>query len=235
MDGGACSSSTQGPQAPPSPPRSVANVAENALYSRGVADLEVSGSTFSDNKALGSLSAGDAAFGVSHDIDVHDNTMSGNRAGLRLYTGTSTVTFTKNTVSGQPSTVVAAPAHGVTVASNTVTQSEPAESQAAVMAAPLYEDAATSGSYSSSDIDVRDNTFKGTGTWIRSAPGRERTRRRPPDPAGPAARRRQHLPGGLDRRTELRERGGRRRHRSHGEPGPPARGGHPRRRRRARL
>ncbi|WP_240654056.1 right-handed parallel beta-helix repeat-containing protein [Streptomyces sp. AcE210] len=158
----------------------VANVSEYGIHGRSVTNLDVGASHFADMGAVGMLSAVDAATGVSEDIGIHDTVMSGNGGGLRLNSGTCDVRFTKNTVSGQPSTVVAAPAHDVTVADNTVTQAG-AEGQAAVMVTPLYEDAARAGSYSSSGITVRDNTFRGESTFLQAGSA---------DPSAPDAQRR---------------------------------------------
>ncbi|MHC5258083.1 right-handed parallel beta-helix repeat-containing protein [Streptomyces sp. UC4497] len=158
----------------------VANISEYGIHGRSVTNLDVGASRFADMGAVGMLSALDAATGVSEDIDIHDSVMSGNGGGLRLNSGTRDVRFTRNTVSGQPSTVVAAPAHDVTVADNTVTQ-DGAGGQAAVMATPLYEDAARPGSYSSSGITVRDNIFRGEGTFVQAGSA---------DPSTPDAQRR---------------------------------------------
>nr|WP_237500134.1 right-handed parallel beta-helix repeat-containing protein [Streptomyces sp. SID8379] len=158
----------------------VANISEYGIHGRSVTNLDVGASRFADMGAVGMLSALDAATGVSEDIDIHDTVMTGNGGGLRLNSGTRDVRFTKNAVSGQPSTVLAAPAHDVTVADNTVTQTG-AEGQAAVMVTPLYEDAARAGSYSSSGITVRDNTFRGEGTFLQAGSA---------DPSAPDAQRR---------------------------------------------
>jgi hypothetical protein len=149
----------------------VSNVVEYALYGRSLTNLDVSASTFTGNRAVGNLLVTTPASGVSRDIRVHDVTMTDNRGGLNLYTGTSDVRFTDNIVSGQPYTILAAPAHDVTVSDNSITQSGAAD-QAAIMVVPLFEDGAKPGSYSSSAIAVLDNQFTGTGTWIQvGSPG----------------------------------------------------------------
>ncbi|WP_172892204.1 right-handed parallel beta-helix repeat-containing protein [Jatrophihabitans sp. GAS493] len=144
----------------------VSGVSEYALYGRSVSHLSVSGSTLTNNAAVGNLVVTTAGSGISHDINIHDNTMTGNTRGLNLYTGTSNVTFAHNTVSGQRYVVSAAPAHGVTIANNTITQTG-ATDEAAVMVTPLYEDGDHPGSYSSSGITVSDNVFHGDGTWVQ--------------------------------------------------------------------
>ncbi len=158
----------------------VANVVEYGIYGRSVANLDVSGSTFTDNRAVGNLFVIDPAASISHDINIHNNVMTGNRGGLNLYTGTSAVRFTNNTVTGQPYVISAAPAHDVLIADNTITLPQTG-GEAAVMVTPLFEDGAQPGSYSSSGIQVRDNTFTGSGTALQVGS---------PDPTSPDAARR---------------------------------------------
>ncbi|MGB3442605.1 MAG: right-handed parallel beta-helix repeat-containing protein [Actinophytocola sp.] len=158
----------------------VSGVSEYAIYGRSSSGLDLSGSTITGNAAVGDLVVTTAGAGISHDINIHDNTMTNNQRGVNLYTGTTNVTFTRNTISGQRYVISAAPAHNVTIADNTVTQLG-SEDEAAVMVAPLYEDGDRPGSYSSSDIKVVDNVFHGQGTWVQVGS---------PDPTTPDAGRR---------------------------------------------
>ncbi len=158
----------------------VANVSEYGLYGRSASNVEVSGSTFRDNRVVGNFVVLSPTATVSHDINIHDNVMTGNRNGLNLYSGTSAVQFTGNTVTGQPYAILAAPAHDVTIAGNAIALPGSA-GQAALMITPLYEDAAVPGSYASSGIQIRDNTFTGEGTALQVGS---------PDPSTPDAARR---------------------------------------------
>ncbi|ANJ25990.1 hypothetical protein ATC03_03815 [Agromyces aureus] len=156
----------------------VANVVERALYGRSVSDLDVSASTFTSNAAVGVFVVTTPENGISHDIVVHDNLMTDNGGGIGVLQGTTAVQILRNTASGQPDFVTAGGAHDLLVAENTVDQSDEA---VAITVAPLWEDGAQPGSYSSSGVRVQGNTFSGGGTWIASGTA---------DPAAPDAARR---------------------------------------------
>lgn len=144
----------------------VAGLVEYALYGRSVRNLDVSASTLSGNSAVGLLVVTTPANGISHDIKVHDNTMTGNDGGIQVLQGTTGVQITGNTISGQPTAVIAGPAHDLLISGNAIDQAG-ADGFAAITVAPLWEDGALSGSYSSSGIRVTGNTFTGGGTWLR--------------------------------------------------------------------
>lgn len=156
----------------------VGGVVERALYGRSVSDLDVGSSSFAGNAAVGVFVVTTPENGISHDIVIHDNVMTGNGAGIEVLQGTTATQVLRNTVTGQPSVVTAGGAHDLRVAENIIDQ--PAGS-VAVRVAPLWEDGETSGSYSSSDVRVQRNIFTGAGTSI--AVGTE-------DPASPEAARR---------------------------------------------
>ncbi|TCK60187.1 right-handed parallel beta-helix repeat-containing protein [Curtobacterium sp. PhB136] len=143
----------------------VANVSEYGVYARSSADLDIGTSVFRDNGAVGNIVVTVPADGISHDVVIHDSTMTDNRGGVNLSAGTRDVRFTDNVVTGQPAVITAAPAHDVVISGNTVTQTS--ADATAVVVVPTYEDGADPGSYSSSGIEVRDNRFSGSGTWIR--------------------------------------------------------------------
>ena len=143
----------------------VANLVEYGLYGRSVAHLDVSATTFTNNSAVGLFIVTTPANGISHDIAIHGTTMTGNDDGILALQGTTAVTVSGNTVSGQPNVVTAGPAHDLLVTGNTITQAGDPD-QAAVTVAPLWEDGSLAGSYSSSSIRVTRNTFSGNGTWI---------------------------------------------------------------------
>lgn len=145
----------------------VADVVEFGVYARSSGDVEVTDSVFTDNAGAGSFSVHPSGGGPSHDITLSDNTMTGNTLGVNLNTGTTDVTFTRNTVAGQRYAVSMAPAHDVIIAHNTVRQADSEPGEAAIMVRPLHEDAGAPGSYSSSGVVVRDNVFRGGGTWIK--------------------------------------------------------------------
>ncbi|MEV0645387.1 right-handed parallel beta-helix repeat-containing protein [Phytomonospora sp. NPDC050363] len=155
----------------------VSNVVLYALYSRSSAEIEVSRSRLEDNDSAGVFTVTEADLPISRDIDLHDNVLSGNRDGILLYSGTRGVRFTDNTVSGQTFTISAASAHDVTIAGNEIEQAG-ADGLAAVMVSPIREDRDQLGSYSSSGIEIRGNTFTGSGTWLQVGS---------PDPSAPDA------------------------------------------------
>ncbi|MFJ3404083.1 right-handed parallel beta-helix repeat-containing protein [Promicromonospora sp. NPDC090134] len=144
----------------------VANVVEYGLYGRSVGNLDVSATTFDDNSAVGLFVVTTPANGISHDIAVHDSTMTGNDSGIHVLQGTTDVRIQRNDVSGQSDVVTAGPAHDLLVADNTVDQSG-GDGLAAITVAPLWADGALAGSYSSSDVEITGNTFAGDGTWIQ--------------------------------------------------------------------
>ncbi|TFV98319.1 right-handed parallel beta-helix repeat-containing protein [Leifsonia flava] len=144
----------------------VANLLEYGVYGRSVANLDLSGVTFTGNSAVGLLVVTTPANGISHDVDIHDNTMSGNDSGIQVLQGTTDVEIHGNTVSGQPDVVTAGGAHNLVIAENTIDQVG-SPSDAAIAVAPLWEDGAVPGSYSSSGIEITGNTFRGGGTWLR--------------------------------------------------------------------
>ncbi|ROP74057.1 uncharacterized protein DUF11 [Curtobacterium sp. PhB115] len=156
----------------------VENVSEYGIYARSSADLNFGTSIFRNNGAVGNIVVTVPSNGISHDVRIHDNTMTDNRGGVNLSAGTRAVRFTDNVVTGQPAVLTAAPAHDVTIAGNTVTQT--ADDATAVIVVPTYEDGEQPGSYSSSGITVRDNRFVGAGMWIRVGS--------PPDSVGTAFR-----------------------------------------------
>lgn len=156
----------------------VENVSEYGIYARSSADLNIGTSIFRNNGAVGNIVVTVPRDGISHGVRIHANTMTDNRGGVNLSAGTRAVRFTDNVVTGQPAVLTAAPAHDVTIAGNTITQT--AADATAVIVVPTYEDGEQPGSYSSSDITVRDNRFVGTGTWIRVGS--------PPDAASAAFR-----------------------------------------------
>ncbi|WP_435737853.1 right-handed parallel beta-helix repeat-containing protein [Cellulosimicrobium sp. PMB13] len=158
----------------------VADVAEYGVYGRSVANLDVSATTIADSSAVGMFVVTTPANGISHDIVVHDTTMTGNDGGIHVLQGTTGVRIVRNTVSGQPDVVTAGPAHDLLVADNTVDQAG-ADGLAAITVAPLWSDGALPGSYSSSDVVIRDNSFSGGGTWLQVGTA---------DPADEAAARR---------------------------------------------
>jgi len=140
----------------------VANVVERALYGRSVADLDVGSSSFTGNAAVGAFVVTTPENGISHDIVIHDNTMTDNDAGIHLLQGTTATQVLRNTLSGQRDVVTAGGAHDLLIADNAVDQTD----GVAVVVAPLWQDGAAPGSYSSSDIRVQRNVFTGTGTWV---------------------------------------------------------------------
>lgn len=156
----------------------VANVLERGVYGRSVRNLDVSAVTFTGNAAVGAFVVTDLTEGISHDIAIHDNVMTGNLDGLHVLQGTTQVQFTGNTVSGQPNLVTAGGAHDLLIEGNTVAQ---AAGAVATAIAPLWQDGAQPGSYSSSGVIVRGNTFTGGGTWVAVGS---------PDPSTPDAQRR---------------------------------------------
>ncbi|MGI9824884.1 beta strand repeat-containing protein [Agromyces sp. Marseille-Q5079] len=156
----------------------VANVVERAVYGRSVANLDVSASSFTGNAAVGVLVVTTPENGISHDISIHDNVMTGNGGGVHVLQGTTGVEILRNTVSGQPEFVTAGGAHSLLVSDNVVEQGPDA---VAISVAPLWEDGAEPGSYSSSGIEVLGNAFSGGGTWISVGSS---------DPAAPDAARR---------------------------------------------
>lgn len=156
----------------------VANVEERALYGRSVSDLDVGSSTFTGNAAVGALVVTTPENGISHDIAIHDNVMTDNGAGIHVLQGTTATQIVRNTVSGQADVVTAGGAHDLLVADNTIDHSADAFG---LLVAPLWQDGAEPGSYSSSGIRVRGNTFTGTGTSIAVGTA---------EPAGPEAERR---------------------------------------------
>lgn len=165
---------------------SVANLVEYGIYGRSAANIDVSATTFTDNSAVGLFVVTTPANGISHDIDVHGTTMTGNDDGILVLQGTTAVTIADNTISGQPNAVTAGPAHDLVVTDNTIDQVG-GDGLAAITVAPLWEDGALAGSYSSSGIRVSGNTFTGGGTWIRVGTiddtSDEATRRTLRDPA----------------------------------------------------
>lgn len=144
----------------------VANLLEYGVYGRSVANLDVSAVTFTDNSAVGLFVVTTPANGISHDIAVHGNTMTGNDSGIQVLQGTTDVQVTGNTVSGQPDVVTVGSAHDLLIADNTIDQVGSDET-AAIVVAPLWEDGALPGSYSSSAVQIIGNTFSGGGTWLR--------------------------------------------------------------------
>ena len=143
----------------------VAGLAEYGFYGRSVANLDIGATTFTGNSAVGLLVVTDPDDGVSHDIAVHDNVVTGNGGGIHVLQGTTGVQIERNRVSGQPSFVTAGPAHDLLVADNTVDQTG-APGAAAITVAPLWADGAVPGSYSSSGIEITRNAFSGGGTWV---------------------------------------------------------------------
>ncbi len=156
----------------------VGGVVERALYGRSVSGLEVSASSFTGNAAVGAFVTTTPEDGLSSGISIHDNTMTANGSGISVLQGTSQVQIERNTVSGQPDFVTAGGAHDLLIADNTVDQEAGAT---AIIVAPLWPDAALAESYSSSGIEIRGNTFAGSGTWVSIGTS---------DPADPAAERR---------------------------------------------
>lgn len=156
----------------------VANVADRALYGRSVTDLDVSASTLTGNGSTGAFVVTEPANGISRDIRVHDNTLTDNAGGIEVLQGTTAVSVERNTVSGQPGFVTAGGAHDLVIADNTIDQGADA---VAIRVAPLWEDGAQPGSYSSSDVRVLGNTFRGVGTAVSAGS---------PDPSTPDAARR---------------------------------------------
>ncbi|WP_158615035.1 right-handed parallel beta-helix repeat-containing protein [Cellulomonas sp. PhB150] len=144
----------------------VENLVEYGLYGRSVANLDVSATTFTGNSAVGLFIVTKPEDGISHDIAVHDDVMTDNDHGISVLQGTTGTRITGNTVSGQPDFVVAGPAHDLLVADNAVDQVGTAD-DAAITVAPLWEDGALAGSYSSSNVHVARNVFSGTGTWLQ--------------------------------------------------------------------
>ncbi|WP_447912553.1 right-handed parallel beta-helix repeat-containing protein [Microbacterium phyllosphaerae] len=156
----------------------VAGVEERALYGRSVSDLDVSSSSFIGNAAAGAFVVTTPENGISHDISIHDNLLTDNGSGLHFLQGTTGTQVLRNTASGQPDIVTAGGAHDMLIADNIIDQGADA---VAVVVAPLWQDGAEPGSYSSSDIRVQNNVFTGAGTAI--SVGTE-------DPTAPEAERR---------------------------------------------
>ena len=144
----------------------VSNLVEYGMYGRSVANLDVSATTFTDNSAVGLFVVTDPANGISHDIAVHGNAMTGNDRGISVLQGTTGTRITGNSISGQSDVVVAGSAHDLLVAGNTIDQAG-ADGLAAISVAPLWADGALPGSYSSSDVEVTGNVFTGGGTWLQ--------------------------------------------------------------------
>lgn len=158
----------------------VANLVEYGVYGRSVANLDVSATTFTGNSGVGLFVVTTPANGISHDIAVHDSTMTANDGGIRVLQGTTAVQVVRNTVSGQPDVVSAGPAHDLLVADNTISQTG-GDGLAAISVAPSWADGALPDSYSSSDVRVTGNAFTGGGTWIQVGTA---------DPTSPEAARR---------------------------------------------
>ncbi|MEV7963656.1 right-handed parallel beta-helix repeat-containing protein [Oerskovia paurometabola] len=158
----------------------VANLVEYGVYGRSVANLDVSATTFTRNSGVGLFVVTTPANGISHDIAVHDSTMTDNDGGIRALQGTTGVQVVRNTVSGQPDVVSAGPAHDLLVADNTISQTG-GDGLAAISVAPSWADGALPDSYSSSDVRVTGNAFTGGGTWIQVGTA---------DPTSPEAARR---------------------------------------------
>ncbi|MBD7949982.1 beta strand repeat-containing protein [Oerskovia rustica] len=158
----------------------VANLVEYGVYGRSVANLDVGATTFTGNSGVGLFVVTTPANGISHDIAVHDSTMTDNDGGIRVLQGTTAVQVVRNTVSGQPDVVSAGPAHDLLVADNAISQTG-GDGLAAISVAPSWADGALPDSYSSSDVRVTGNAFTGGGTWIQVGTA---------DPASPEAARR---------------------------------------------
>ncbi|WP_091028593.1 right-handed parallel beta-helix repeat-containing protein [Microbacterium oxydans] len=141
----------------------VAGVVERALYGRSVSNLDVGSSTFTGNAAVGAFVVTTPENGISHDIVIHDNVMTDNDGGIHVLQGTTATQVVRNTVSGQSDVVTAGGAHDLLVAENDI---DHATDGVGVRVAPLWEDGAEAGSYSSSDVRVRDNVFTGVGTSV---------------------------------------------------------------------
>lgn len=149
---------------------SVTGLAEYGVYGRSVANLDVSGAAFTGNSAVGLFVVTNPDDGISHDIVVHDNTMTDNDGGIRVLQGTTDVSITDNAVSGQPYVVTAGSAHDLAIAGNSVEQTG-ADGLAAITIAPQWQDGALPGSYSSSDVAITGNEFVGGGTWLQVGSG----------------------------------------------------------------
>ncbi|SKC57055.1 beta strand repeat-containing protein [Krasilnikoviella flava] len=145
---------------------SVNGLAEYGVYGRSVSNVDVSEATFTGNSAVGLFVVTNPDDGISHDVAVHDSTMTDNDGGIHVLQGTTGVSITDNTVSGQPDMVTAGSAHDLTIAGNSVEQTG-AAGLAAITVAPLWQDGALPGSYSSSDVEITGNEFAGGGTWIQ--------------------------------------------------------------------
>lgn len=143
----------------------VANLVEYGVYGRSAANIDVSATTFTGNSAVGLFVVTTPANGISHDVRLHGTTMTDNTDGVSVLQGTSGVDITGNTVSGQRTVVTAGGAHDLHVSGNTIGQAG-LEGVAAITVAPLWEDGALAGSYSSSGIRVTGNAFTGGGTWL---------------------------------------------------------------------
>ena len=149
------------------------------------------------------------ATAITHDVDIHDNTITDNGRGLNVYTGTRRVTFARNRVSGPGYAVYASPAHDLLIDENDIDFTSADATDGAIRIGSSYanpEAVKSSGragqirnrraeDYTSSNIRILSNRFTGTGTFIQAgSPDRH--------PRRPLRRRRglrQRLPQGLDR------------------------------------